>query len=238
MAGKSLVYLIPAPLDEQGLEAMPPYLLPAIRDCQVFFAENLRSARRFLKSICKDLVIDECEWHAMGANEPSPEKAFVDRLSQGRTIGILSEAGCPGIADPGQTLVALAHERGATVKPLVGPSAVLLALMASGLNGQQFRFCGYLPKEEKERIKKIRELEADSQLTQATQVFIETPYRNEALLGSLCRACRPDTRVCVAASLTGPDQWIQTRPAARWTADVPPLHHRPTIFLLLAAESR
>ncbi len=159
----------------------------------------------------------------------------VPKLNEGATIGILSEAGCPGIADPGQLLTAIAHETGATVRPLVGPSSILLALMASGLNGQQFKFNGYLPVETAARTTAIRNLETESARQNCTQLFIETPYRNNQLLATILSTCRPSTRLTIAANLTSPNEYIRTLPIAQWRETAPPdLHKQPTIFCLLA----
>jgi 16S rRNA (cytidine1402-2'-O)-methyltransferase len=240
------VYLIPTFLDEQALAPLPAYILDAVKTCTVFFVENERSARRFLKTIWKEMVIDQYEWHPIHKAEPEALIAFRAALARGAAIGILSEAGCPGIADPGQLLTAIAHETGATVRPLVGPSSILLALMASGLNGQQFRFNGYLPVDTPGRTAAIRNLETESARLDCTQLFIETPYRNNQLLATLLATCRPSTRLCIAANLTGPGEYIRTLPISRWRemppADpaepkpntLPDLHKQPTIFCLLA----
>ena len=155
-------------------------------------------------------------------------------LDAGKTIGVISEAGCPGVADPGQDLVALAHQHHHPVKPLVGPNSILLALMASGLNGQVFAFNGYLPISSPERTKCIQELESLSARKKMTQIFMETPYRNNALLSALLGTCKKNSRLCLAANLTGPDEFIQTRTIGEWKTSPPDLHKKPTIFLLLA----
>ncbi|HVS97930.1 MAG TPA: SAM-dependent methyltransferase [Puia sp.] len=247
------LYLIPCWLEEQVTAPLPAYLLDAVKACQVFFVENERSARRFLKVLWPQMVIDNYEWHTIHKAEPEVLSPFRAALSRGATIGIISEAGCPGIADPGQILTELAHQSGATVRPLVGPSSILLALMASGLNGQQFRFVGYLPVDNAGRAKALKDLEADSQRYHATQLFIETPYRNNQLLAAILHTCRPTTRLCIAANLTGPAEYIRTLPISEWkksgaaahapaapaaapaaATGLPDLHKQPTIFLLLA----
>ena len=174
----SCVYLIPSLLNEEGLKALPPYLADAIKTCQVFFVENERTTRRFFKKLLPAIVIDDHEWIVMDENAG---KKFSESIKAGKTIGIVSEAGCPGVADPGQAMVAIAQEMEIEVKPLVGPSSILLALMASGMNGQQFRFNGYLPIDRQERMKILKELEADSLKNNCTEIFIETPYRNNQL---------------------------------------------------------
>jgi 16S rRNA (cytidine1402-2'-O)-methyltransferase len=237
MKKPGVVYLIPSLLDETGADALPAYIKEAVKNCQVFFVENERTARRYLKKIYPEIKIDDYEWYpasdASGASD-----TFKKILLQGRTIGILSEAGCPGIADPGQELVALAHELDAEVKPLVGPNSVLLALMASGLNGQRFQFLGYLPVKEPARSIAIKETEAESKKKNCTQVFIETPYRNNQLMEALIITCHPSTRLSIAARLTGEKQWIKTRTLAEWKKNPPDLHKQPVIFLLLASIQR
>ncbi len=235
------LYLIPCFLDQQALAPLPAYLLDAIRACQVFFVENERSARRYCKALWKEMVIDDYEWYPIHKAEEEVRTLFRQKLREGKTIGLISEAGCPGIADPGQLLTAAAHEAGVPVRPLVGPSSILLALMGSGLNGQQFRFCGYLPVDNAGRVKALHDLEAESGRLHCTQVFIETPYRNNQLLDSLLQTSRPTTRLCIAADLTGPDEYIHTHTIAEWRrlrdtspGTFPNLHKRPTIFCLLA----
>lgn len=230
-----MVYLIPCPLHELASQDLPPAIKEAVMHCQVFFVENERSARRFLKKLWKEINIDALGWHLANKETielPELQQSFIQELKSGKTIGIISEAGCPGIADPGQQLVALAHRVGISVKPLVGPSSITLALMASGLNGQQFSFHGYLPIEQQARIKAIRELENASLKNRSTQLFIETPYRNNQLLETLLKTCRPDTLLCIAAQLTGPDEFIATRSIREWQKKLPELHKLPAIFLL------
>jgi 16S rRNA (cytidine1402-2'-O)-methyltransferase len=240
-SSKSTVYLVPAYLDEQNTKVIPFYVLEAVKDCQVFFVENERSARRYLKSLWKEMVIDNYQWflidkHAPGLTKNSEvHKAFRQVLKEEKNIGIISEAGCPGIADPGQLLVDIAHEAGATVKPLVGPSSVLLALMGSGLNGQHFQFVGYLPIDSGERMKAIRDLEQESAKKNCTQIFIETPYRNNQLLETIAKTCTPATRLCIAADLTASNEFIRTKTIGDWKKSLPDLHKRPAIFLLHAA---
>lgn len=232
-----MVYLIPSLLHEAAFSTLPPAILDAVLDCQVFFVENERSARRFLKSIRKELVIDSYEWVLADKDTtglPETRQQFIKAIQDGKNIGIISEAGCPGIADPGQPLVALAHEKGVTVKPVTGPSSILLALMASGLNGQRFTFNGYLPIDTGHRIKLLRELEERSAKEHCTQVFMETPYRNTALLETVIKACRPETLLCIAANLTAPDEYISTLPLSAWAKKKPDLHKKPALFLLLA----
>jgi 16S rRNA (cytidine1402-2'-O)-methyltransferase len=231
----AVLYLIPAYLDESALSSLPAYLLGAIQECKVFFVENERSARRYLKALWKEMVIDDYEWVTIHKAEEQVISHLKKRLSESKTIGVISEAGCPGVADPGQLLVAAAHQAGARVRPLVGPSAILLAIMASGMNGQQFRFVGYLPVDSAARAKALKELEADSQRLRSTQVFIETPYRNQALIETIMQNCRPSTRLCIAVNLTASGEHIRTLTVGEWKKVIrPDLHKQPAIFCLLA----
>ncbi|HRB24253.1 MAG TPA: SAM-dependent methyltransferase, partial [Ferruginibacter sp.] len=159
---------------------------------------------------------------------------FRQKIKENKNIAIISEAGCPGVADPGQKLVSIAQEMNCTVKPLVGPNAILLALMASGLNGQQFEFCGYLPVENEKRVKKIKELETGSAKNHCTKIFIETPYRNDQLLDAFLNHCKPSSRLCIAANLTAPQERIKTQSIADWKKNKPQLNKQPVMFLLLA----
>ena len=229
------VYLIPSFIDEANLQPLPAYILDAVKECQVFFVENERSARRYLKQLWKDMVIDAYEWHTIHKAEAEVKDTFKKSLQRGVTIGIISEAGCPGVADPGQILVETAHAIGAAVKPLTGPSSILLALMASGMNGQRFQFVGYLPIDNAERTKLLKELESESAKKQCTQIFIETPYRNNQLTESMCKTLHPATRLCIAADITGTNEFIQTKTIAGWKDKLPDIHKRPAIFLLYAA---
>jgi 16S rRNA (cytidine1402-2'-O)-methyltransferase len=230
---KSIVYLIPSFLDEEAVHTIPPYINDAVKNCQVFFVENERTARRYLKKIWKEMVIDNYEWHLI-TNDANLVNTFKQKLKEGKNIGIISEAGCPGVADPGQQLVAAAHEQNAAVKPLVGPNSILLALMASGMNGQQFQFAGYLPVKENERVKAIRELETESQKKNCTQIFIETPYRNNQLIESILKTCKPSTKFCIAVDLTSSTESIRTMTIDQWKKNNTDIHKHPAIFLLLA----
>ena len=229
----SQVYLIPSTLDELSSYTIPPYVLDAVKQCQIFFVENERTARRYLKSIWKEMIIDNYVWVTIHKAEAKVKQHFLDSIKKGKNIGIISEAGCPGIADPGQLLVSIAHQAGAVVKPLVGPSSILLALMASGMNGQQFHFLGYLPIDSTERIKLIKQIESASARNKCTQVFIETPYRNNQMLELLLRTCQPVTWLSIATDLTTATEFIHTKTIADWKKQAPDLHKRPTIFSLL-----
>ena len=226
-----VVYLIPSLLHEEGVKCLPAYLLEAANKCEIFFVENERTARRYLKMLDRTFNIDAHQWHIMDQS-PKTNSVFKDAIIANKNIGIISEAGCPGIADPGQALVLIAQQLGATIKPLVGPSSILLALMASGMNGQQFRFLGYLPIDNGQRIKMLKELESESAKLNCTQIFIETPYRNNQLLEAILKACKGQSKCCIAADLTSEKEWIRTQSVADWQKQVPNLHKRPVIFLL------
>jgi len=234
----SKIYIIPSVLDEEAIETIPIYITDAVRNCQVFFVENERTARRYLKKIWKttlpehQIVIDNYEWFVIDAKEASSQ--FRQKIKEGKDIGIISEAGCPGVADPGQDLIAIAHQMNIEVNPLVGPSSILLALMASGMNGQRFQFVGYLPISEQDRAKALKELEIESQKKNCTQIFIETPYRNLQLIETVLRTCKPATRFCIAADLTGKKEWIKTKTIAEWRKEKINLEKTPSIFLLLS----
>jgi 16S rRNA (cytidine1402-2'-O)-methyltransferase len=228
------IYLIPTVLAEGQTAPLPPYILDAVKQCQVFFVEDERTARRFLKLLWKEMVIDNYKWVNMQDVTPDVANQFKQQVGLGKTIGIISEAGCPGVADPGQKLVAIAQQQQALVKPLVGPNSILLALMGSGMNGQCFQFVGYLPIEVAERTKSIKSLENESRNKNCTQIFIETPYRNNPLLETLVKTCSPHTQICVAVDLTAPTESIQTKTAQQWKTAMPSLHKRPAIFLIYA----
>jgi 16S rRNA (cytidine1402-2'-O)-methyltransferase len=230
----SIVYLVPCVLEDSALETIPHYIIDAVKNCQVIFAENERTARRFLKSICKEIVIDDYEWFTIHKAEDEQKNSFRQKVQEQKNIAILSEAGCPGIADPGQILIELAQQLNVVVKPLVGPSSILLALMASGMNGQQFEFVGYLPIDNGERIKTVKELEAASHRKRGTIIFIETPYRNNQLIETLLKTCKPSTRLCIAAELTGTNEFVKTKTIAEWQKEKTDFHKKPVIFLLLA----
>ncbi len=227
------VYLIPSLLAEEGLQVIPPYIPDAVKNCQVFFAENERTTRRYFKQIWKEMVIDDYEWHTV-SDTSQVSDTFKQKLKENKIIGIISEAGCPGVADPGQTLIAIAQEMNVEVKPLVGPNSILLALMASGMNGQQFQFVGYLPIDNQQRVKAIKDLEAESVKKKCTQVFIETPYRNNQLIEALLKTCNNSTKLCIAVDITGATEWIKTKTVAEWQKQKPDIHKRPAIFLLYA----
>lgn len=230
------VYLIPCMLAEDIYETIPAYVLDAVKKCTVIFAENERTARRFLKALDKTIVIDDYEWFTIHKTEEEQLNNFKLKIKEQKNIAIISEAGCPGIADPGQVLIAVAQEMNCIIKPLVGPSSILLALMASGMNGQQFEFTGYLPIDNMARAKKIKELEASSAKNNSTKIFIETPYRNSQLLESIIQNCSANTKLCIAANITAANESIITQPVSVWKNKKPELHKQPAIFLLYAGK--
>lgn len=226
------VILLPTVLAEDGFAALPEALRTEAESCEVFFVEELRTARRFLRKLIPGFDIDNRTWHTTDLKNPETATAFRKALTDGRTIGIMSEAGCPGVADPGQELVAIAQEMGAQVRPITGPSSILLALMGSGMNGQLFRFNGYLPVDNEGRKKALRELEQDAIRTGCTHIFIETPYRNDSMLEAIMSVCRPETRVCIAVNITGTSEDIRTKRVSEWKKEKPSLHKTPVIFLI------
>jgi 16S rRNA (cytidine1402-2'-O)-methyltransferase len=226
------VLLLPMLLHEEGWEALPRDIEAWIKSCDAFFVENEKTTRRFFKKIWKEMVIDDYQWFPIHQVEATQVDAFVQILKSGKTIGIVSEAGCAGIADPGQILVGAAQQLGATVKPYMGPSSILLSLMASGFNGQGFTFNGYLPIDAAERKKKIIQLEQIVHSIGIAQLFIETPYRNNQLLEAILQACHPNTQLCIGVDITGPNESIKTATLQFWKNNKPELHKRLAIFIL------
>lgn len=224
------LYLIPAGLGGAPAQVLPASAIETVRALRDFAVENAKSARAFLAGL--DMPCPMRELHIATLGEDC--SALLAPMRAGRAMGVISEAGCPAVADPGQALVAAAHAAGFRVVPLVGPSSILLALMASGLEGQRFAFRGYLPRDAAGRARRIRDLEKISRDARETQIFIETPYRNDALLAALLECCAPATRLCVAADLTLPGEDIATRSIAQWRGARRALGRRPAVFLLLA----
>jgi 16S rRNA (cytidine1402-2'-O)-methyltransferase len=225
-----ILYAIPTPLGGSSVESLPVPALEIVRSLREFAVENAKSARAFLSEVKMPVAIRELRIREIGEDL----QALLQPLREGRPLGLLSEAGCPAIADPGAALVEAAHREGFRVVPLVGPSSITLALMSSGLEGQRFAFCGYLPREPGERARRIRELEARSRKEKETQVFIETPYRSDALLAALLESCSAQTRLCVAADLTLPTENISIREISDWRKTRTAIGRRPAVFLLLA----
>ncbi|TAE21593.1 MAG: SAM-dependent methyltransferase [Cytophagales bacterium] len=230
------LYLIPTPLAEgTAPQVLPPTVTEVIAATDAYFVENLRSARRFITELKTGRVIDETTLHLLDKDTPQADtrKQIQELMERKRNAGVLSEAGCPGVADPGAVVVGMAHKLGWNVVPLIGPSSILLALMASGLNGQSFLFHGYLPIDRHDRARALRYLEKEAQQRVQTQIFMETPYRNNALMADILAHCQPETRLCVACNITAPDAFVQTRTVREWKAKLPDLHKKPTVFLLL-----
>ncbi len=235
---RGTLYLLPCPIAAGSLDAsLPAEVIATARRLEHFLVEDAKTARAFLKELghpkpIRDLAIDEI------GHAPPAERidAWLAPVVAGRDAAIVSEAGCPAIADPGGTLVAAAHARGIRVRPLVGPSSILLALMASGLDGQRFRFHGYLPVPAEERAASLKTLERESKARAETQVFIETPYRSTSMFDAVLAACAPSTRVAIAVDLTGPGEFVGMRTTQQWKAgERPSLQRQPAVFLLLAA---
>ena len=213
---------------------MPAYNREVILGIRHFIVEEVRSARRFLKRVDRDIDIDSLTFYPMGKHADAALFAsYLRPLEAGEAMGVISEAGCPAVADPGADVVAIAQKKGLRVVPLVGPSSMILAVMASGLNGQSFAFHGYLPIDAAERVKRLKQLEVRAQQEHQTQLFIETPYRNAKLFETLCSTLRPQTRICVAAGITTDEEWIRTRTVAEWRRQrLPDLSKIPAIFLM------
>ena len=230
------LYLVPVPLGEGDIGAvLPAGVIGIVSRLNHFIVENEKTARRHLKAIGTMATLQALHLAVLDEHTPSSAlPSLVQPLRDGVDVGLMSEAGCPAVADPGAALVALAQARGIVVRPLVGPSAILLALMASGLNGQRFAFHGYLPADKMSRLQRIAELEKESALRAQTQMFIETPYRNAALLGDLLDTLQARTRLCVAVDLTLATESVRTQPVAAWRQSIPEINKRPSIFLLLA----
>ncbi len=231
------LYLIPTLLADETADAvLPPTVRAVIETTDAYFVENVRSARRFISGLKTGRVIDETTFYDLDKDTPPADtRRQIQELMEGkRNAGVLSEAGCPGVADPGAVVVGMAHSLGWRVEPLVGPSSILLALMASGLSGQSFVFHGYLPIDRQDRARTLRHLEKEAQQRGQTQIFMETPYRNDALLTDVLTTCQGSTRLCVACNLTAPDAFIRTLPIQEWKkTQKPDLRKKPTVFLLL-----
>ena len=229
------LYLIPVTLGETEVSrVLPSYNAEVILQIKHFIVEEVRSARRFLKKVDRNIQIDDLAFYPMGKHA-SPElfASYLRPLEQGESVGVISEAGCPAVADPGADVVAIAQRKGLRVVPLVGPSSILLAVMASGFNGQSFAFNGYLPIEPGERTKRLKLLEQRVYAERQTQLFIETPYRNAKLFAEILRTCRPQTRLCVAAGLTCAEEFIRTRTIQEWKKHpLPDLSKIPAIWVI------
>ncbi len=228
------LYLFPVPLSDVAPEqVLPGSNLQLLLGIRYFVVENLRSARRFLKACHKSINIDDLDFTELSEHTPPGEvDAMLAPMARGYSIGVISEAGCPAVADPGADLVAAAQRRGYEVVPLVGPSSILMSLMGSGFNGQSFTFNGYLPIDARARAGKLKDMQQAIRRDRCTQIFIETPYRNNKLIEELCRVLPPDMLLCVASDITGPRQRINTRRIDQWRRIKPDYDKIPAIFLL------
>lgn len=233
---KGKLYLIPSPLgDNDPDEVIPGHVLDSLKDFRTFVVEEVRTARRYLSRAGLKGHIGELDFHELNEHtDQATVEGYLALFEDGNDVALISEAGLPAVADPGAQLVALAHQNGIEVVPAVGPSSLMLALMASGLNGQSFAFCGYIPAKTEERKSKLRTLEKVSGQLHQTQILIETPYRNDSLFADILSVCSASTKVCVAANLTMPDAFIRTKKVAQWKKEGLIIGKRPCVFLILA----
>lgn len=234
MSRPPTLFLIPIILaPDTAAQVLSPQVTEVIGQLDYFLVEEVRTARRFISSLRLGRVIEQLNFQELSKKTTATEiLEYFHTLPEGVDVGVLSEAGCPGVADPGAVAVALAHSLGWRVAPLVGPSSILLALMASGFSGQSFAFQGYLPIDRAERQKAIKRLEQLVTSQQQTQLFMETPFRNNQLLEALLQTCHPNSKLCIASNLTAPEEYIRTQTIAQWRASPPDLHKKPTIFVL------
>ncbi len=227
------IYMIPTTLGDSPINSViPEEVQNIIRTTKFFIVENIKTARRYLKKVDRSIEISDLTFFVLNKHtSPNELESFIVPAKEGNNIGIISEAGCPGIADPGSDIVNLAHRNGIKTIPLVGPSSILMALIASGFNGQQFTFHGYLPKERRDRIKKLKEMERSAGHG-ATQIFMETPFRNNHLLEDIIQHCNPKIRLCIAVDISLESEMIKTLPIHKWKGSLPNLHKRPCMFLI------
>lgn len=229
------MYLLPVTLGDTEIDnVLPSYNREIIRQIKSFIVENVRSARRFLKKVDRDINIDELTFYLMDKHTDAAKMAsYLKPLEEGNAMGVISEAGCPAVADPGADVVAVAQRKNLRVIPMVGPSSIIMSVMGSGFNGQSFAFNGYLPIEPAERTKRIKQLETRAYTEDQTQLFIETPYRNHKMLEELLRTCKPSTRLCIASGITCAEEYIHTHTIAEWKKiKLHDLSKIPTIFLI------
>ena len=231
------LYMVPVTLGDDNLSfVIPSDVIQLVKGLEYFVVENEKSARRFLGTVKSNKPVRELNFQLL--NEHTAEKdlpELIAPLLAGHNVGMLSEAGCPGIADPGATLAALAHRKGIKVSPLVGPSSILLSLMASGFNGQQFTFLGYLPSDKAARVNKLKEIEKQSERLNETQIFIETPYRNQHMLEDILASCNANTKLCIARNVSLEVELVVSKTIAEWKKNaLPDLYKQPTVFLLIA----
>jgi len=236
MSQNPQLYLLPVPLSETDIETIPQYNREIMGQIKFFIVERTRTARRFIRKLAPDVVIDDLTFFELNKRTSQDElNEMLKPLQQGHHVGLMSEAGCPGIADPGAIIVSMAHEAGIIVNPLVGPSSILLALMGSGMNGQSFSFHGYLPAKKDQLSPILRKLEQTSKQTGAAQIFIETPYRNQQIINQSLSSLSANTKLTIAADLTTKNQYIVTKTMAQWKKSPPKdLHKRPVVFVLQA----
>ena len=235
MTSKGKLYLIPTPLGDNPVEeVIPKHVLETACSLRRFVVEQTRTARRFLSRYGLKGHVDELEFHELNEHSTDDEVRSLMSLFDGSDVGLLSEAGLPAVADPGARLVELCHLQGVEVVPLVGPSSLMMALMASGLNGQCFEFCGYIPAKADSRKAALRSLEKQSRAASRSEIIIETPYRNDALFADMLQNLSPDTRICVAADISLPTQYIRTARVAQWRKTPITIGKRPCVFIILA----
>lgn len=227
-----MLHLIPNIMAEGSAHVIPSYLKEIVSHIKIFYVEEIKSARRFLKMMNREINIDELTFFILNEHETESLSEAKTLFLKGQMIGMISEAGCPSVADPGAKLVEIAHQCSIKVIPHVGPNSILLALMASGFNGQQFQFLGYLPNKQPMLSQKIQEIERESLQKNCTQIFIETPYRNDQLLQEILKHAHPDTKICVACNLTGANELIVSKTVAQWKKESLSFHKKPAIFLL------
>ncbi|NOZ35719.1 MAG: SAM-dependent methyltransferase [Chlorobi bacterium] len=236
MSKKGKIYLIPTTLGDSEISSViPSNVVDVIENLNYFIVENIRTARRYIRKVSATKNIDKITFFELNKHTDISEiSTYLNPCSQGNSIGIISEAGNPGIADPGAVVVKSAHQQNIEVVPLVGPSSILLALISSGMNGQNFAFNGYLPIKDNERIKKIQELERKSKSENQSQIFMETPFRNTKMLDAVLKTCRNNTLFCVAADITLSSEYIKTKTISEWKKQKPQINKRPTVFVLQA----
>ena len=232
---KGRLFLIPSPLgDNEPAEVIPAGVLSMLPSITTYVVEAVRTARRYLSAAGLKGHVQDLKFHELNEHTtPEEVEGLMKLFEDGRDVGLITEAGLPAVADPGAQLVRLCHRHGVEVVPMSGPSSLMLALMASGLNGQSFAFLGYLPAKTEERRQALRSIEKHSSTARQTKIFIETPYRNDSLLADILSVCRADTEVCIAANITMPDAFIRTRTAGEWKKAVPTIGKRPCVFLIL-----
>jgi len=228
------LFLIPTPLAADTAQSiLSPQIKDIILNTNYFFVENLRTSRRFISELKLGKKIEELNFYLLNKETPESEiEIYIRILENGNNVGLMSEAGCPGIADPGSIAIKMAHKKGIKVVPLAGPSSIFMALMASGFNGQSFTFCGYLPIDKIERVKTIKQLEKEASAKNQTQIFMETPFRNNQIMQDLLLNCQGETLISISCDISSPDEFIKTQSIDKWRKSVPDLHKKPTIFCL------